>query len=188
MSSDQHDLLRIYVRDHHSASAAGAALSRRCANNNVGTEFEQALADLATAIAEDQHWLEEVMDWLVVSPSRFRMTVARLGEFVSRLKLNARLFEYSPLSRVVELETLTAGVSAKRQLWRSLGAVAAHDSTFADALAKVEFAQLEQRASEQLETIFALHRRAADFAFVNPSEQSQGRARPGRSAATSANP
>jgi hypothetical protein len=82
---------------------------------------------------------------------------------------------------VIELEALSAGVTAKRQLWRSLEAVAADDSTFADALAKVEFTQLEKRASNQLESIFALHRRAVELAFVDPSEQSRERTRPGGS-------
>ena len=169
MSSDPHDLLRIYVRDHHTASAGGVALSRRCADNNAGTEFGPELVRLAGAIADDQRSLDDVMVWLGVSPSPVRLTVARLSELFARLKLNGRIFGYSPSSRIVELEALTAGVSAKRQLWRALGAVAAGDSTFADPVAASQLVALEAAASAQLDVIVALHRRAVDVAFVDSS-------------------
>jgi hypothetical protein len=166
MSSDPHHLLRLYVRDHHAASAGGVALARRCADNNATTEFELDLVALADSIAADQRSLEEVMVWLAVTPSPVRLAVARVGEFVARLKANGRIVTYSPSSRIVELEALTAGVSAKRQLWRSLRAVAAADSTFIDPIAASKLGALEEAASAQLDTIFALHRRAVDVAFV----------------------
>jgi hypothetical protein len=166
MSSDPHDLLRIYVRDHHTASAGGVALARRCADNNAGTEFEPELVALAGAIADDQRSLDDVMAWLAVSPSPVRLAVVRVGELFARLKLNGRIFGYSPSSRIVELEALTAGVSAKRQLWRALRAVSADDSTFADPVAASRLATLEAAASSQLDAIAALHRRAVDVAFV----------------------
>ena len=66
--------------DHHTASAGGVALSRRCAENNAGTDFEHDLVWLAAAIADDQRSLEDVMVWLGVSPSPIRLTIARVGE------------------------------------------------------------------------------------------------------------
>jgi hypothetical protein len=168
MSSDPHHLLRIYVRDHHAASVAGLSLAQRCAHNNAGTEFEDALVELADRIADDQHSLEEVMDgWLTVSPSPVRVAVARAGELVGRVKSNGRVATYSPSSRVVELEGLVAGVSAKRQLWRCLAAVADADATFADPVAAARLDTLEAGAADQLDRLLALHRRAVDLAFVD---------------------
>jgi hypothetical protein len=43
--------------------------------------------------------------------------VAWALEKVGRLKLNGRLLEYSPLSRVIELELLSSGVETKRSMW-----------------------------------------------------------------------
>jgi len=169
MNSDPHHLLRVYVRDHHAASAGGVALVRRIASNNEGNEFEPGLLELADSIADDQRSLEDVMVWLAVAPSPAREMVARAGEFIARLKSNGRIVHYSPSSRIVELEALTAGVSAKRQLWRTLRAVAAHDSTFADPVTLSELVALEEMATAQLESIFALHRRAVEVAFVETS-------------------
>jgi hypothetical protein len=178
MSSDRHHLLRVYVRDHHAASAAGVALARRSANNNKGTEFEPPLLELADGIADDQQSLEDVMAWLAVSPSAVRLMAARAGELVARLKANGRFVDYSPSSRVVELEALTAGVSAKRQLWRTLRPIAAHDSTFADPVTLSELVAREDMATAQLESIFAMHDRAVELAFV---ESSTGSSSLGRS-------
>lgn len=169
MSSDPHHLLRIYVRDHHAASVAGVALVRRCARNNASTEFEDSLVELVEQISGDQRSLDEMMDgWLAVSPSPVRVIAARAGELVARVKSNGRFTKYSPSSRVVELEALVAGVSAKRQLWRSLAAVARGDATFADPVVEAGLSTLEADATVQLDRLFDLHRRAVDVGFVDP--------------------
>ena len=41
-------------------------------------------------------------------------------EKAGRLKMNGELFEYSPLSRLVEFEGLTLGVTGKLSLWKVL--------------------------------------------------------------------
>jgi hypothetical protein len=169
VAKDRHDLLRIYVRDHHTASTAGVALVRRCTRNNAGTEFEPGLEQLAADIAADQVALEEVIEWLRVSTSRSRLALARAAELVARLKSNGRIVRYSPSSRVVELEALTAGVSAKRELWLALQTVTHIDPTFDDPIALVGFDALVRRASEQLEQLLALHHRAVELAFLEPS-------------------
>ena len=47
---------------------------------------------------------------------RWRMAGALLGERLARLKPNGKVFRYSPLSRVLELEGLIMGVTGKLQL------------------------------------------------------------------------
>lgn len=104
-------LLSIYLRDHHAASAGGEALARRA----LGPKHP-----LAVQIAGDRVALERVMRELAVATSSTRVRVVRLAEWMSRLKLNGRVLRSSPLSRVVELETLLVGVRGKEALWTSL--------------------------------------------------------------------
>jgi hypothetical protein len=104
-------LLRIYLQDHHAASAGGLALGRRALG----------LSDpLTKQIAEDRDALERIMRQLAVPPSALKVGTVRVAELVGRLKLNGRIFARSPLSRVVELETLVVGVRGKEALWTAL--------------------------------------------------------------------
>ena len=60
------------------------------------------------------------MRQLDVTPSALKVGTVRVAELVGHLKLNGRIFERSPLSRVVELETLVVGVRGKEALWTAL--------------------------------------------------------------------
>ena len=104
-------LLRIYLQDHHAASAGGLALARRA----LGPSHP-----LAQQIARDRDALERVMRQLSTSPSLMKVGMVRMAERVGRLKLNGKLFARSPLSSVVELETLVVGVRGKEALWTAL--------------------------------------------------------------------
>ena len=46
--------------------------------------------------------------------------LARIAERLGRLKLNGRLTSRSPLSDLLELETLVVGITGKQALWVSL--------------------------------------------------------------------
>jgi hypothetical protein len=103
-------LLRIYLQDHHAASAGGVALARRA----LGPSHPLA------KIARDRDALERVMHRLAVTPSALKVGTVRVAELVGRVKLNGRIFGRSPLSSVVELETLVVGVRGKEALWTAL--------------------------------------------------------------------
>ena len=104
-------MVGIYLRDHHAASTGGVALARRA----LGPSHP-----LARQIARDRAALERVMRHLGVTPSSLKVGTVRVAEVVGRLKLNGRIFERSPLSSVVELETLVVGVRGKEALWTAL--------------------------------------------------------------------
>jgi hypothetical protein len=104
-------LLRIYLQDHQAASAGGVALARRA----LGPSHP-----LTKQIDRDRDALERVMQQLAVTPSALKVGTVRVAELVGRLKLNGRIFERSPLSNVVELETLVVGVRGKEALWTAL--------------------------------------------------------------------
>ena len=57
---------------------------------------------------------------LSIAPSAIKVGMVRVAERVGRLKLNGALFERSPLSSVIELETLVVGVRGKEALWTAL--------------------------------------------------------------------
>jgi hypothetical protein len=78
------------------------------------------------------------------------------AEKVGRLKLNGRLLGYSPLSRLIELETLSVGVHGKLALWRSLQQVEPPLLGTAEGL----LAELMDRAQRQLQEL-ELHRQRA---------------------------
>ena len=103
--------LSIYLRDHHAASAGGLALARRA----LGSRHP-----LAEQIARDRETLEDLMRQLGVPSSAMKVGFVRIAERVSRLKLNGTLFKRSPLSRIVELETLVVGIRGKEALWTAL--------------------------------------------------------------------
>jgi hypothetical protein len=148
--------LAVYLNDHLAGSVLGAELARRALKSNEGTELGRFLAALLDEIVEDRRELERVMSRLGARRSRFKPALAWSAEKVGRLKLNGQVTGYSPLSRLLELEGLTIGVTGKRALWQSLADLAARD----ERLAEFDFAALVRRADAQLEGL-ERHRREA---------------------------
>src|SRR4051794_25402607 len=101
------------------------------------------------------------MSELGISPDRLKNAAAWTGEKAGRLKLNGRLTSYSPLSPVVELEALIAGVTGKRALWRALRLLADDPR-----LQPEQLEELLARADRQLETLWSLHSDAAQAALT----------------------
>jgi hypothetical protein len=152
------DLLPIYLNDHLALATAGRDLARRAAGSNAGTELGDFLADLAAQLDADRDQLVNVMAELDVGEDAVKVGAAWLGEKLGRLKLNGRLLDYSPLSRVIELEGLASGVCGKLALWRTLAAAAAADPR----LAAFDFVHLTERAREQLDGIERHHAGAVE--------------------------
>jgi hypothetical protein len=148
-------LLGIYLNDHLASSTVGVELARRMRSSNEGdAELAGPLAALCTEIEADQETLERLMDELGVGRSKAKTMGAYVGEKLGRLKLNGQLTGYSPLSRVLELEVLSAGVGGKLRLWRGLGV------TVGATVEGFDFDALASRAEGQLTRLADLHRRA----------------------------
>ena len=137
------------------------SLAKRIAKQNPGNEFGREMNQIAEAIEEDQAALEQIMERVGARMRRWRQAGAALGELVSRVKPNGKLFSYSPLSRVLELEGMIIGVSGKLQLWRSLLETRSDDSR----LDVTALERLRGRAEEQRRELEQLHARAAEQAF-----------------------
>jgi hypothetical protein len=77
------------------------------------------------------------------------------------LKPNGQLRGYAPLSRLLELETLLAGINGKGALWRALEQI--------DAVETATLERLAGRARRQATVVRRLHREAAALALAGES-------------------
>jgi hypothetical protein len=155
------DSFTIYLNDHLAGATAGSELAARAAAENEGTEFGQPLRALAQQIAEDREELLAIMASLECQVDHVKVAVGWTAEKLARLKPNGRVFGYSPLSRLLELEGLATGIRGKRAIWRSLATIA-HAHAPLDA---ARLGELEARADAQLEMVDGLHQRAAELAL-----------------------
>jgi hypothetical protein len=116
--------LATYLNDHLGGATAGVELVRRAARENEGSELGAFLADLAKEIEADREALEAIMGELGVKADRAKVAAGWAAEKVGRLKPNAQLRGYSPLSPLVELEGLLVGITGKLGMWRALAEIA----------------------------------------------------------------
>lgn len=158
--------LRIYLQDHRSAAAGGLQLARRCRDSNADSELGRFLDTLVDEVNQDAATLDDLMKRFGVRRNPIKHALVVIGERVARLKPNGQLRGYSPLSKVIELEGLIAGVHAKQRLWKGLDATRnGPDPGVLD--------EMMQRADRQLHRLEAFHCTAAAEAFDSPT-------RPGR--------
>jgi hypothetical protein len=116
--------LATYLNDHLAGSTSGLELVRRAAKENKGSELGAFLTELATEIEDDRESLKDIMAALGVGEDRLKVAAGWLIEKVGRLKPNAQLTGYSPLSPLVELEGLVLGIYGKLAMWQALLQVA----------------------------------------------------------------
>jgi hypothetical protein len=116
--------LATYLNDHLLGATAGGELVRRAARENEGSELGAFLSQLAAEIDADRESLRELMRELGVKEDHLKVAAGWVAEKVGRLKPNAQLRGYSPLSPLVELEGLSIGVQGKLAMWRALAEIA----------------------------------------------------------------
>jgi hypothetical protein len=116
--------LATYLNDHLLGATAGGELVRRAARENEGSELGAFLAQLAGELEADRDSLKAIMEELGVKVDRAKVAAGWTAEKVGRLKPNAQLRGYSPLSPLVELEGLSIGIQGKLAMWRALAEVA----------------------------------------------------------------
>jgi len=91
--------------------------------SDLGRELERMVGEFESE-REDLKKLIEVLD---SAPDRLKVAGGWLMEKAGRAKLNGRLFSYSPLSKVIELEGLRLGVEGKLSMWLALRMLAEKD-------------------------------------------------------------
>ena len=160
-SQSARKLLAIYLSDHHAGSTVGVELAKRAARHNAGTRIGAVLDDVVVEIEADRRALERLMASLDIETSRMKRAGAFLTERLARLKTNGRLFRFSPLSRVVELEGLALGILGKLALWEGLAGVPA-----LEGIAGLDLTELANRARSQHDAVEECRRRAVEAAFA----------------------
>jgi hypothetical protein len=154
-------LLGIYLNDHLAGATGGVELVRRSAGAHRDGPAGATLSRLATEIEQDRDSLLQMMAALEVPVRQYKVYSAWAAEKIGRLKLNGHLLDRSPLSSLIELETLRLGVEGKACLWRTLGQVAEHEP-------RLDVANLEtllQRATRQVDTLEELRVQASAEVF-----------------------
>jgi hypothetical protein len=154
--------LAVYLNDHLAGATVGHELAKRAASSNEGNEYGTFLSELEHEIAEDRAALVRVMERFEIKQDKLKLTGAYIGEKLGRLKPNAHLTSYSPLSRVVELEFLSLGVEGKLTLWRNLLEV--HEAD--ERLDPEELGALAGRAESQRRDLEHYRLRAFEDALV----------------------
>jgi hypothetical protein len=169
LSADPDRFQAIYLNDHLAGATLGVELARRLRSSNRGdAEMGQPLAKICGEIEEDRETLIRLMERLDVPRKPLKPALARIGERLGRLKLNGQLRGYSPLSRVLELEVLAAGIGGKIQLWNAL------EQSYGETLAGFDFHALAERADNQGQRVEDLHLAAAQRALPAATGGIQG--------------
>jgi hypothetical protein len=158
---ESRQLLRIYVNDHRAGAVAGTALARRMLESNQGTALGETMRDLVPKIESDAELLENLAHRFGLRVNPLKKAMAAVAERAGRLKFNGRLRSYSPLSQLVEIEVMLAGISTKRLLWSSLSTV----ETLRD-VDGIDLSELAESASQQWRALVAHHRIAAQRAVA----------------------
>ena len=149
-------LLRVYLSDHLAGSVAGTRLARRLADAERDGPAGPALALLADEIEDDRRELVTLVDTLGIDQRHYKQVVAWAGEWIGRLKLNGRLIRRSPLSTVVEMESLLMALRGKLAGWETIRSVLGDQPA-----GTIDVDRLITRALAHLDTLTALHHGAA---------------------------
>src|SRR5215510_4178988 len=149
-----------YLNDHLAGSISALELIDHWVNAHKGEPLGRFFAQIEKEIKEDQDTLRDVMRTLGVEESKMRQAGAWAAEKVGRARMILAGDEPDSLGLVLTLEGLIMGVTGKKLLWGSLGAV---------KLARLDsynFKHLQSRAEQQVEKIEAERITAIRRAFA----------------------
>ena len=150
--------LHTYLNDHLAGSVAAIELLDKLIEQHSEDRFAKTFRDWRTEIQADQETLRKLIQKLGAEESAMRKAGAWVAEKFSRIKVG----DVDDSAGLLQaLEALALGISGKRLLWRSLGAIAPN---FA-ALQGMDFGALEKRAQDQFERVETLRLEMAREAF-----------------------
>jgi len=142
-----------HLDDHRAGATGGTRLARRIWRSNRTTTWGPQLEELADAIERDRTVLEQVREAAGISGGDLKQFGALVVEQVARLKPNRHIVTYSPLSRVLELESLMSGVQAKQRLWAVLRLAVPLQPEWS----RFDFEALERQGHTQLDRLGQIH-------------------------------
>lgn len=149
MVSRPDDALEIYLNDHLAGPAAAIELVTKMRSNNEGNPLGDFLAWLQGEIESDKASLESLMQHVGGTASTVKQVGAAAAEKLGRLRFNERVTGSRALSRLLEMETLSVGVTGKLGLWQALQEAAPSRPELAAAALE----HLADRARQQLDEL-----------------------------------
>lgn len=149
MMSNPDDAIEVYLNDHLAGSAAAIELVTEMRSNNEASTLGDLLTWLQGEIESDKASLESLMQHLDAGSSTVKQVGAAAAEKLGRLRFSERVTGSSALSRLLEMETLSVGISGKLGLWRALHEVAPSRPE----LVAAELEHLADRARQQLDEL-----------------------------------
>ena len=150
--------LHAYLNDHLAGSVAAIELLDDVIEHHSEDRFGKFFSDLRHDIRADQEKLRDLIGKVNGKESALRKAAGWVSEKFGRVKIGDA-DDSAELLQV--LEGLALGITGKKLLWRSLGAVA---SNF-PALQGTSFSELEERARAQFERVETLRIEMAREAF-----------------------
>jgi hypothetical protein len=149
--------LKIYLDDHRAGATAGTDLARRIWRKNRSGPWGTELKEIRQLIKAEKETLDSVRAAVGVSGGQGKKALALVSAQAARLKPNGHFLRYSPLTRLVELETLMSGVQSKLGLWATL----LETSSSFPGLARFDFAALGEQSEAELKSLREIHDWAA---------------------------
>ncbi|TWH04190.1 hypothetical protein L615_010600000050 [Nocardioides sp. J9] len=146
-------VLKGYLQHHWVGSTAGVAGFRRVGRSHGDPAAAAEIRTLSDEVFADREALRGIMRSVGLRPSLPGTVVARVGEVLGRLKPNGTLFRRSPLTDVIELETLRLAVTGKKAGFEVLRAAADSDPR----LDPYALDRLLERADEHVRALERLH-------------------------------
>jgi hypothetical protein len=150
--------LHTYLNDHLAGSVVAVELLDHLIEQHSEDRFGKFFNDLRNDIRADQEELRDLIGKIGGKESALRKAAGWVSEKFGRVKIGDA---DDSAQRLQALEGLALGITGKKLLWRSLGAVA---SNF-PALQGTDFGKLEKRAQEQFERVENLRLETAREAF-----------------------
>ncbi len=132
-------------------------VAKRLASQVTAGPTSSQLPEVAREVEQDLRTLEVVMRELDVEPSGAKDALARVGEWLARIK-TGRVFVDSRLADLLDLEMLVVGIAGKRALWLAL-------CELDGRIEQTRLDELIERANSQFEIVEQCRRDAARRAF-----------------------
>ena len=143
-----HKRLLIYLDDHAALMLAEAQLASRCLSSNRNSPLGGFLERLHVEIDAQHSIVRDLIHRFGGKVSKAKQGAAWFAEKLGRLKLNDSFVTYSPLSRVTELEALSAAAQERICLWEALDALADTDERLNGITYSFFLEQSEQHLAE----------------------------------------
>ncbi len=153
--------LHIYLQDHLALLVGEAQLAARCRDNNRNTPLGEFLGQLHAELNAQRSIVRDVLRRVGGKENPLKNGAAWFAEKLGRFKFNGSLLSYSALSRLIELEALTAAATERINLWDNLETLAPQDERIKD----MTYSFFRDQSEGHLQELHKRRRYAASLAF-----------------------